>query len=763
MMTVAAETPKTVFSVGGAWGLEGPAAATGGQVEGIAGGPVSGAVEAMVAHPSSAGTLWIGSVNGGIFKTTTATAASPMWVAQTAAEPSLSISAIELDPTDGSHMTLVAGVGRRSSFAGIGGSRSGLLRTTDGGTSWGGSLPSMVGRNIAGVAPRGATIVAAVNIADAFVYSEIGIFKSIDTGVSFTQISGAGGSGLPAGVSTDLASDPTDPTRLFTSVTFGLAAPDNGIYRSTDTGSTWTKVSSPAMDAMLVATPARVEIAVGHGGGATANVFVAIVASGTGTLGGLFYSGDAGATWAALDLPMTTETTGSFGIHPGGQGGTHLSLVAHPSIHTVVFIGGDRQPAADEGVFAAPWPNSIGASDYSGRLFRVDASLTPGTQASPITHVNTASGSAPHADSREMVFDAAGDLIESDDGGVYRHTAPDLTTGDWVSVVGDLAVTEQHDAAWDANSDMVISGNQDTGSMEQTSVGGAVWSSISTADGGDVVVAEGDPTGTDSTRYSSFQFLSGLTRRVFDSAGTLMSTAYPTLLTGGDPALSAQFVTPLAVNAITKSRLILGAGNGVYESTDRLDNLARISTDVINATGRNAIAYGAGGNADLLYYGSGSAVYKRTAAPPTVPAATTYAGGTVAAIVVDPGDASSAFAADSASIYWTTDGGVTAFSDITGNLGSFSPGTLHSLAYVATAGGDGLMVGTDRGVFIAAESDGFAIWDKLGTGLPNVPVFDVDYDAGDDTLVAGTLGRGSWSLTGIAALVPVQLQSFVVE
>ncbi len=774
--TVVAQSPESVFTVGGAWSSEGPAAATGGQIEGIAGGPVSGAVEVVVAHPSSADTLWIGAVNGGIFKTINATTASPTWTPQTSSETSLSISALALDPTDGTFLTLVAGVGRQSSFGSIGATRSGLLRTTDGGTTWS-SLSSMAGRNISGIAPRGATMVASVNLADSGMFSDLGIFRSTDTGASFTQISGMGGSGLPAGLSYDLASDPTDATRLFAPNTHNGTAADNGIYRSTDTGSTWTKVSSAPMDTLLAASPppSRVEVAVGNAGGASANVFVAICSGASGSLAGLYYSGDAGITWSALDIPGTTETTGFFGIHPGGQCSIHLSLVPDPTDHDVVFIAGDRQPAGDEGIFAAPFPNAVGATTYSGRLFRVDAGASPGSQATPISHcgpappaacggMRTASASAPHADSREMAFDANGDLIETDDGGIYRHTDPNGTTGDWVSVIGNLAVTEHHDSDWDSNSNMIISGNQDTGTTQQTSVGGMVWSSVSTADGGDVAVATGDPTTTESTRYSSFQFFSAIARRVYNSSGTLMSTTYPTLTpVGGDPAVSAQFTTPIAVNALTKSRLIVGAANGVYESTDRLDTVDQISTDTVNAFGRNAIAYGAGGNADVLYYGSGSTVYVRTAAAPSAPTATTYSGGAVAAIVIDPGDASTAFVVDPSAVHMTSDAGVTSFSSITGNLAGFSPGDLHAAAYVATVGGDGLIVGGDRGIFIAAESDGFAIWDRLGTGLPNVPVYDLHYDPTADALIAGTLGRGAWSLTGIAALVPVELQSWVVE
>ncbi|MDX1409102.1 MAG: hypothetical protein R3330_13230, partial [Saprospiraceae bacterium] len=40
----------------------------------------------------------------------------------------------------------------------------------------------------------------------------------------------------------------------------------------------------------------------------------------------------------------------------------------------------------------------------------------------------------------------------------------------------------------------------------------------------------------------------------------------------------------------------------------------------------------------------------------------------------------------------------------------------------------------------------FGTWLKVGTGLPNAPVWDLDYDLTDDVLVAGTLGRGAWTI-----------------
>ena len=37
-------------------------------------------------------------------------------------------------------------------------------------------------------------------------------------------------------------------------------------------------------------------------------------------------------------------------------------------------------------------------------------------------------------------------------------------------------------------------------------------------------------------------------------------------------------------------------------------------------------------------------------------------------------------------------------------------------------------------------------WGQIGTGLPNAPVWDMEFDPLDLVLVVGTLGRGAWLL-----------------
>ena len=185
------------------WTPQGASPNRHGQVENIDGEEVTGSIQAVAVHPTDPAIVYVGAVNGGIWKSVNSMEAVPKWLEMIDAEDSMSIGTIEFDPTDATHQTLVAGMGRFSSLAQAGGSRSGLLRTTDGGASWK-RIDAVKGLNISGVAARGATIVVAANDADDPVrLSPNGPSKSTGVwrtdGTAWVQLSGGTSTGLPAG------------------------------------------------------------------------------------------------------------------------------------------------------------------------------------------------------------------------------------------------------------------------------------------------------------------------------------------------------------------------------------------------------------------------------------------------------------------------------------------------------------------------------------------------------------------------------------
>lgn len=748
------------------WEPQGPRPTTFGQTEnvrntaGVANDEVTGAVHTVLTDPTNPSTLYIGTVNGGVWRTRKALSTDQVtWDHLTGGMPSESIGALDIDPTSG-YRTLVAGIGRYSSFSRIqGGALVGLLRSTDRGNTWthlngGGVLNE---KNISGVAARGAILVASVNTATPNDNTNRGVWRSIDTGATFVRVSREDMAfGLPAGVAFDLVGDPRRRQRLFVPITSATGGSD-GIYRTDDTGATWTKVSDAAIDAQLAGGTAvtNVELAVGKHN----NVWLAI-ARAPGRLSSVFRSEDGGATWTAMSIP-TTPSTVPQGIHPGAQSFIHMAIAADRLNPNIVYISGDRQPdAREEGGTTVQFPNAIGAENYSGRLFRGDASQPLASQWAHMTHRptsfmptgGTANNSSPHADSREMIMDEIGDIIEVDDGGVYRRTMPQTNEGDWISINGNLQVAEQHSLSYDSLSNVSFSGNQDTGTPIQLAPDGNTWETLLQADGGEAVVDDFTIPGT-SVRYSSFQFFQFPIRTFWDASNVFQSfTVLALNPLGGALRPLGQFYTPLAVNRLQGARLLIGANNGLYESMDRGDNVARIDLTVANGSGLESLAYGAANNPDAVYMGRLDTVRIRLAPPPAPLVASPSFGATVVGVQMHPDDANTAFVATNLGVFWTTNGGAT-WINITGNLPLLNPSTLRTLEFVTSPAGNSVVVGSLNGAFHANASSGYTVWQRIGTGLPTVPVYELHYSRSDDVLAAGTLGRGAWKLRNASGVL----------
>jgi len=759
--------------------------------------PVTGAVHTVAPHPTNADVLYVGGVNGGIWKTTNATSGSPVWTPQTDFQSSLSIGALEYDPTDPTSDTLVAGIGRFSSLSQRGGDRTGILRTTDGGGSWtpitgGGTL---TGKNISGVHARGSTILTSVNVADTFTFSNIGIFRSTDGGANFTQISSGTGAatGLPGGVANDLAADPTNNNVFYTNIVFAsIVGGSNGIYKTTNGGATWTKVSGAGdLDPFIIdGTTSNVEMAVGS----TGEVYAGVI--NTGQLAAFYRSpnGNAG-TWVAMDTPQTNEGGTPYGIQPnpkgpgpgqipapgsgpysGGQGAIHFSVRADNANSNGVYVGGDRQPVI---------PGTIGNNNWTGRLFRGNAAVTPtGGAPSPqwdhLTHVagaggmpggGTASTTAPHADSREMKFNAEDHLVQGDDGGVYLRTNPQNNTGDWSSLNGNLRVTEFHSVAWDSVSDIIVGGTQDVGTGEQVTPGGTTWDTVNQGDGGKVAIDDTGTVSVNSHRYTSAQYLQNFLWREMDASNSLVNWSFPGMAINGsggytidynaslnDPNI--QFYGPVVVNNLN-GNLYVGTQD-IYESTDQGATFNDLSGTpaVVGALGADVEAIDAGGtkggtpNAGMLYVGAGGTLYVRTSAGGALNTATAtgYSGSTIRNLIMDTRDHDALFMADSDEVFMSLDQGAT-FSNITGSL---TEDDIMAMAFIPFWNGAdaAILVGGQDGVFVSRLSNPL-VWSELGANtLPNAPVWDLEYDPSDNVLLAGTLGRGAWTITNANAAVP---------
>lgn len=739
------------------WVEQGPGPIlNGANTEGMPGpNPVAGAINAIVPSPSSADIVFVGTVNGGVWKTSNATAVTPTWTPLTDTQlPALSIDSLAMSPANPN--TLFAGTGSTSSFGFNGSPGFGVARSTDGGTTWTVlAAATFTGRAITSIVPTtlsGGNVVLAATLRGTLA----GVYRSTDNGVSFTRISGNGTSGLPdAGVS-QLIADPGDATgnRFYAGVpqAFGGGAAA-GVYRSVDGGVTWTAVNTNLTG---LATSLRILLAIHND--ATNNVIYADIINTGGTLSGVFRSTNQGGSWTSLGVPAPS-------IYPGAQGSIHGALAADPTSPNVVFISGDRQDS--------PFPNVNGCLSFSANTFRYT-----GTAWENIV-CNGAHATSPHADSRGMQFDANGNLLQTCDGGIYRLVSPNTTaTRQWVPVVGNIRPTEYHSVAFDPLSKVTLGGAQDNGTAYQLAPGGFTGNELFGGDGGAVAIDADQVAHPGTTlRYNSSQnfglntvtHTGNFNRATFNAANNFIARNFLGVnITAGagagmtlyqfDPNI--QFFNPYVLNAIDPSRMLIGTAN-LYESTNRgdsLNNLGFAGAFFGSGSRGQPLAYGGRlngvANANVFYAGAGTTIFHRVSGSiVTLPA---YPGGTVRTIVMNPQNYRQVFVADTANKVWGSFDEGASWIDLTANLspaGSISPPLTSQVATIEVFSPDQTIRNTVliAGGFGAFEmrrpGAGGAIWTPLSTGIPNALVQDLHYDYSNDVLVAGSLGRGSWTLS----------------
>lgn len=824
------------------WVAEGPSPIFGAQVENIETSgtgtifnDAAGPIHIILVHPDDENLVFVGTVNGGIWRTTNATVRPPSWEPLTDTQRSLSIGALDLDPLDPLHQTLVAGFGRTSSFGGYGGRRAGLIRSTDLGDTWSVVGPNMDdpgftdglrGANIAGLAARGTIFVVAVDDHDTFVTENIGVFRSVDNGVTFDKVSG-----LPEGIPRGFATDPNDPQTLYAGMVPAFGAVNRGIFRSTDTGATWSKISNSTVDNIIQDAfgglgTRTIAIAPGTNG----QLFVGIVNADTGSgtfvdrlategvgFPGIFRTPDGGATWQYIDFPGTLETDPAFDppapvrrvfLNPAelafvepGQGTMHYALLAHPFLADLVFMGGERQPHLEE--VARPLPpsdfiNSLGAKDFSGRIFRLDQSLPSDERWQHLTNRpitaftsdhpggvqlgGTSNASSPHADARDLAIDLTNDLLEADDGGLYRQTSPETRFGKWVSMNGNLQIAELHRAEWSRASHTIVGATVSNGVVEQVGEDGTIWRSLTTAVGGGLAV-ENQSSLQVSFRYSCLQNFGSFRLGLYDTGNNLVFQGDPLNVedvnaSAGITDFAPQFITPIAPNVIDTCRVAFAGDRRVFVMEQRGVTAGNQTQPVISVVPTsvgdikaNAIRFG--GKADdgmtmpgVLYVAAGNQLLFADIDPtppvdipltPVAPLPGGVSSDEIRDIAIDPDNYQRVFAVTASDVLFF-DAAAGSWSVLTGNLTSMRD--FHTVEYIPCAGTDALAVGSDLGVFVSLAPN-FTLWDELGQDLPNAPVFDLDFDVWVDVanqvvvnrLVAGTLGRGAFIWKDVCSTV----------
>ncbi len=247
-----------------------------------------------------------------------------------------------------------------------------------------------------------------------------------------------------------------------------------------------------------------------------------------GTLDNIYKSVDGGLDW----VPVTKLPAEYFGSPTGGfnanvaQGNYNNAIVElNPS---TVYVGG-----------AEIDPNTGLQDDYettNGGATWTDISID----------IN---GNGPHTDNHAMVLDANGNLLDGNDGGIYR-LVPGGTFGLWQDLNGNLATTQFYSVTTNpTDPNIILGGTQDNGT--ELFNGNQIWTLTDSGDGGAAVFDPNNP-------LIAYHDADGDLQMSTDGGNT-WTTAY----TGAAPGFA------LTVDA--QSRVLFG-GPGVFESTDELSS-----------------------------------------------------------------------------------------------------------------------------------------------------------------------------------------------
>ncbi|MEI8188111.1 MAG: autotransporter domain-containing protein [candidate division NC10 bacterium] len=735
--------------------------------------PTTGAITKVLVDPGNSSILYVGAVNGGIWKTTDS---GKNWTPLTDRQSSLSIGAMNFDSSDATNQTLIAGAGRQSAYGFRSGPLTGIQYSTNGGNTWFEKGRSeLYGKDITGVAARGDVMMAAVRNIDNPI-TAVGLYRSTNGGQSFSNAV----TGLPAGNIQSLAADPTNASRFYLSVVNGNGN-ETGIYRSDDKGATWARVKA-VTGLSTNRSNGRILLSAGARG-----VLVAQVQEGKTRLD-LLRTADQGKTWTELGKPATGDFTGLF---PSGQTSVHGAVLADPNNPNVVYAAGDTQKRKDVGGKQV-FPNSIGANQYSCPIFRGDYDPATGnTTWTHITNDNTKSGSAPHADARTFAVDGNGRLLFGGDGGLNAHPAPTTEkTEDWIPIMDTLRITEMTQSYWNPITHTVSAPAQDVGAFYQFpgQKGTYNWSSTSGGDGGPSPVnAVTFKSSGVSVVYASSQFLGGFSRFEVGKADDAEKAAKT--LTSLDPKLNGvsisgneaymSFLSLIALNREDPRKMAIG-GQQLFIGTD--DPTVKDPTNgysfpvtsiLTPANEITSLAYGANGQAGALLAGSGdfwntagtgNLYYSSNADTVAMTALNAYKGKYVWKAIFDERDGSRFYVADGADVWRSTDTGVS-FSTINGDL----PASFVDRRGLAFASGNGVNALFAGGVSNTANGSGVYVsrfksdpstdavapsWSAFGGNMANAPVYGLSYDATDDVLLVNLLGRGAWVVYDLTSYFP---------
>jgi hypothetical protein len=719
--------------------------------------PVSGRTISIAIHPTDPDTVYVGTANGGIWKTTNG---GTNWTSLFDLQlQSMAIGAITIDPTDSSIVYVGTGENGFSgdSFVGVGlyiiRNANSASPTLNGPFNLDGSAADVltgraIGRILVNPADNNTIFVCTTSAiggnpgAGPFAIPSRGIYRSTNAQSAtptFNKIAITGVVNQSANV-VDMVMDPGDGNVIVASVVG--ATSDGGLYRTADALSA-TPTFARTRTLPDGATNGRAELDINRNG-AVVTVYAAVGQTSTIALGGpancaasrsgyVTKSVDGGATWS-------TPMAGSTGFC-GGQCFYDIAIAATKD-NSTIHLGG-----AARGGAATCLIDVMKRSTGGGSFVRNDSTL--------------------HADEHALAIAPSNQNVvyTSSDGGIWR-SADNGTT--WVSKNNfEYTATQfQGLSLHPFDRYFTIGGTQDNGT-NCLAPDGVTWSHCRDGDGGYTLIDNNALDTTNVTMYHTF-FNQSNNQIAFERAD---DTSFAWTFRGCSGAVSNNgmtcgdtvlFYAPMAKGPGNPNTIYFGTDR-LYRSVNRGDLMALVSqgplvagqpltTIGISPQNDNVRIVGLR-NGQVFATTTGSTTLTNVTGanfPPVNPNDNTRKA--IGRAVIDPNNPNTAYVTFAS--YFDTAVPLDQHIFKTINLnnatptwtaaGNGIPNIPVSAFVVDPQDSNRLYAGSDIGVY--QSTDGGANWTPLGTGLPRAPVFDMEISNVHRVLRIATHGRGLYEI-----------------
>lgn len=381
-----------------------------------------GRINCVAFHPTDANTFWVGAASGGLWHTSDN---GSTWSCLTDNNAVLAVSDIIIPSDFSTSNTIYIATGDKDGWDN---NSVGVLKSTDGGTSWN---PTGITYSIAAYELVTRLLIDPSDNQTIIAATTSGVYKTINGGTTWNNQ-------LTATSFKDLEYLPGNFSTLYGSTGNGE------IYTSTDAGATWMLTYSDA-------NAYRIELAVSAN---QPNWVYAVASDVDYGLYAILKSTDSGNSFNTAYSGTTSNLLGwelDGSDIGGGQGWYDLAIEASPTDANMIFIGGVNT-----------WGSIDGGNTWT------------------ITNHWYGDGGMPevHADKHFLKYHNNGTLFECNDGGVYQ-TADNGST--WTSISDGLIISQMYKLGISQTvADETITGLQDNGSKLLSA---SSWSDVKGGDG----------------------------------------------------------------------------------------------------------------------------------------------------------------------------------------------------------------------------------------------------------------------------------------